>query len=66
MLDVTNNFTGNVQGRTFVGYKYYVKKNVALDFSVGFLFDINKVNDPFFDSNSGGNINGRLGLSFIF
>ena len=66
VADVTNNFTGNVRGRPFVGYKYYVKKNVALDFSVGYSFDINKVNERFFDTDRGGNINGRVGLSFIF
>ncbi|HEX5732688.1 MAG TPA: hypothetical protein VF131_07630 [Blastocatellia bacterium] len=66
VLDVTNNFTGNVKGRAFLGYKYYVKKNVALDFTVGYSFDINKVNERFFDSDRGGNIDGRFGLSFIF
>lgn len=66
VVDVTRNFTGNVQGRGFVGYKYYLKKNVALDFNVGYRFDINKVNERFFNSDREGNIDGRLGLSFIF
>ena len=64
--DVTSNFTGNVRRRPFVGYKYYVKQNVALDFNVGYSFDINKVDEPFFNRDRGGNIDGRVGLSFIF
>jgi hypothetical protein len=64
---VTDNFTGNVRARPHVGYKYFLKKSVALDFSVGYTVDLNKVDDPgpfIRDRNS--SIDGRLGLSFVF
>ena len=50
------------------GYKYFLSKTVALDFSVGYSFDINKVNDSnqFFITDRSSSIDGRVGLSFVF
>jgi hypothetical protein len=65
--DVTRNFTGNVRARPHAGYKYFVKKNVALDFSVGYLIEVNKVNnDSLFITDRRHSIDGQLGLSFVF
>jgi hypothetical protein len=64
--DLTHNFTGNVSARAHVGYKYFLKRNVALDFSVGYSAELNKVKEEFFDRGRQGNINGVLGLTFIF
>jgi hypothetical protein len=65
---VTRNFTGNVGARPHVGYKYFLKRNVALDFSVGYSFAINEVDDDrsFFIQDRSSSINGQLGLSFVF
>jgi hypothetical protein len=65
--DVTTNFTGNVRARPHAGYKYFVKRNVALDFSVGYLIEVNKVNqDSLFVTDRHQRIDGQLGLSFVF
>ena len=67
VASVTSNFTGNVRLRPHAGYKYFVKKNVALDFSVGYSFDVNDVNDNrFFTTSRHHSIDGQLGLSFLF
>jgi hypothetical protein len=66
VLDVTENFTGNVRARPHVGYKYFVKKNVAIDFNVGYTVELNKVDERFFNRGREGVIDGRVGLSFIF
>lgn len=66
VASVTDNFTGNFSARPEVGYKYFLKKNVALDFSVGVTLQLNKVGDDFFLNSRRENINGQLGLSFIF
>jgi hypothetical protein len=65
---VRRNFTGNFKLRPQVGYKYFLNKNVALDLSVGCLVDLNKKNDSFVLLQFGRqvNIDGQLGLSFIF
>jgi len=65
--DVTTNFTGNVRARPHAGYKYFVKRNVALDFSVGYLIEVNKVNnDSLFITGRRQTVDGQLGLSFVF
>lgn len=65
---VTRNFTGNVGARPHVGYKYFLKRNVALDFSVGYSVQLNKVDNDrfFFMQNRSSSVNGQLGLSFVF
>jgi hypothetical protein len=67
VASVTTNFTGNVRARPHVGYKYFLKRNVALDFSVGYTVELNKVgsDSPFIRDRSS-SIDGRLGLSFVF
>jgi hypothetical protein len=66
--DVTINYTGNVTARPHVGYKYFVKRNVALDFSVGYLVELNKVDDArsVFIRDRINSVDGQLGLSFVF
>lgn len=67
VASVTQNFTGNFSARPHAGYKYFLKKNIALDVSVGFRFDINQVDDEgFFPEDRRKAIDGRLGLSFVF
>ena len=66
VLDVTENFTGNIRARPHIGYKYFVKKNVAIDFNVGYTVELNKVEEQFFNRGRQGLIDGRVGLSFIF
>jgi hypothetical protein len=67
VASVTTNFTGNVRLRPHSGYKYFVKKNVALDFSVGYSIEVNKVNnDSLFIKDRRHSIDGQLGLSFVF
>lgn len=65
---VTDNFTGNIRARPHAGYKYFLKRNVALDFSVGYDIDVNKVsdNDGFFIQDRRMAIDAQLGLSFLF
>jgi lipopolysaccharide assembly outer membrane protein LptD (OstA) len=65
---VTDNYTGNIRARPHAGYKYFLKKNVALDFSVGYDIDVNKVSDSksFFIQERGKVIDGQVGLSFVF
>jgi hypothetical protein len=65
---VSTNFTGNIRARPFAGYKYFIKKNVALDFSVGYSIDVNKVSDDssFFIVDRRSSVDGRVGLSFLF
>lgn len=64
---VTDNFTGNFRLRPHAGYKYFVKRNVALDFSVGYSFDLNKVDDSrLFTLDRRQSVDGQLGLSFVF
>jgi len=65
---VTRNFTGNIGARPHVGYKYFLKRNVALDFSVGYSVQLKKVDDDrfFFIQNRSSSVNGQLGLSFVF
>lgn len=65
---VKTNFTGNVTARPFAGYKYFLKRNVALDFSVGYLIDVNKVSDDssLFIQDRRSSVDGRVGLSFLF
>lgn len=68
IADVTSDYTGNVSARPHIGYKYFVKKNVALDFSVGYSIDINKSDNDnsFFIIERRNSVNGQLGLSFLF
>jgi hypothetical protein len=68
VASVSQNFTGNFRARPHVGYKYFLKKSVALDFSVGYLFDINEVSgrDRFFIQDRSNSMDGRVGLSFVF
>lgn len=65
---VSSNFTGNIRARPFAGYKYFLKKNVALDFSAGYSIDVNKVSDDrsFFIADRRSSVDGRVGLSFLF
>ncbi|MCI0486551.1 MAG: hypothetical protein L0229_08110 [Blastocatellia bacterium] len=68
--DVTRNFTGNLSVRPHAGYKYYLKKNVALDFSLGYSAQLNKVTerDEFFsfETSRGSSVNGVFSLSFVW
>ncbi|HLG15152.1 MAG TPA: hypothetical protein VJH03_11705 [Blastocatellia bacterium] len=64
--DVTSSFTGNVALRPEAGYKYFFKKNVALDFSVGYTAQLNKVDEDRFTQDRRHSVNGQFGLSFIF
>lgn len=67
VASVTDNFTGNFRLRPHAGYKYFVKRNVALDFSVGYSFDVNKVDDSsVFIVERRKSVDGQLGLSFVF
>lgn len=68
VTDVTTNFRGNISARPHAGYKYFVKRNVALDFSAGYLIELNKDqrDDSFFIINRRHGIDGRIGLSFVF
>lgn len=65
---VSDNFTGNIRAQPFAGYKYFLKKNVALDFSAGYSIEVNEVSDDrssfIFDRSS--SLFGKLGLSFLF
>jgi hypothetical protein len=65
---VSSNFTGNVRARPFAGYKYFLKKSVALDLSVGYTLDVNKVSDEssFFIVDRRRSLDGRVGFSFVF
>jgi hypothetical protein len=65
---VTDNYTGNIRARPHAGYKYFLKKNVALDFSVGYNIAVNKVtdNEAFFIQNRSHSVDGQVGLSFVF
>jgi hypothetical protein len=64
--DVTGNFTGNVSAFPHAGYKYFLKGNVAVDFTVGYVIQVNKVRDSFFDRDRLNTIAGNFGLTFIF
>lgn len=68
VADVTENFTGNWRARPHVGYKYFLKKNVGLDFSFGYTIELNKVKSqfPFIDQGRQGNLDGQIGLTFLF
>jgi hypothetical protein len=68
VADVTQNFTGNWRARPHVGYKYFLKKNIGLDFSFGYTVDINKVKSSFtfIDQGRQGNLDGQIGLIFLF
>jgi hypothetical protein len=57
-----DNSTGNFSARPHVGYKYFFKKNVALDLNVGYSMDLNRVGG----FERGGRISGRVGFSFVF
>ena len=67
VASVTQNFTGNFTARPHAGYKYFLKRNVALDVNVGFRFDINKSDsDESLIEDRRKTIDGRVGLSFVF
>ena len=67
VADVANNFTGNFRARPHAGYKYFFNRNAAVDFSVGYSFDINEVQESgFFTQKRRREIDGRVGLSFVF
>jgi hypothetical protein len=63
---VHRDFTGNVRARPNVGYKYFLTRSVALDFSVGYTVDLNRfVNSSFVEERSR-SVDGQVGLAFIF
>jgi hypothetical protein len=66
--DVTTNFTGNWKARPHVGYKYFLSKRVGLDFSFGYDIDVNKVrvSNTFFNNERQSNLDGQIGLTFLF
>lgn len=65
--DVTRNYTGNIRLRPHVGYRYFLQKNVALDFSVGYTAEMNKKrSNSFFPRDREGWIDGQLSLSVVF
>jgi hypothetical protein len=64
--DVTRNYTGNIRVRPHVGYRYFLDKKIALDFSVGYSAELNKQVDGFFPRDREGSIVGQLSLSFLF
>jgi len=64
--DVTEEFGRLVSLRPNVGYKYFVRRNVALDFSVGYSVDLNKFDNGFFSLQRRQSINGQIGLAFVF
>ena len=68
VADVTKNFTGNWRARPHVGYKYFLKNNVGLDFSFGYSVELNKVKDPFpfFTQGREQHLDGQIGLTFLF
>lgn len=66
VADVTSDSTGNVSARLFAGYKHFFSRNVALDASVGYRFDVNKLNDGVHIRDRGHSVDGAAGLSFIF
>lgn len=65
---VTDNYTGNIRTRPHAGYKYFLKKNVALDFTVGYNIAVNKVseNNAVFIQERSKTVDGQFGLSFVF
>jgi len=66
LVPVDRDFTGNVQVRPNVGYAYFLKKNVGLDFSVGYRMDANRASPyPFIQERSRA-VDGQVGLVFIF
>lgn len=66
VADVAHNYTGNWRARPFVGYKYFLSKNIGLDFSFGYSVDLNRDRRDFsFDSRQG-NLDGQVGLTFVF
>ena len=64
--DLTRNYTGNIRVRPYIGYRHFLEKKVALDFSVGYLAELNKQSDSFFPRDREGSIVGQVSLSFIF
>src|SRR5262245_8157662 len=63
---ITRNYTGNLVARPHVGYRYFLNKKVALDFSVGYTAELNKRDESFFARDREGSINGQFSLSFVF
>jgi hypothetical protein len=64
--DVTTNFTGNFVTRPEVGYKYFFKKNIALDVSAGVTFELNKKLSRLNIGTSSGGIIGGDDEEFFF
>lgn len=65
-VDVTRSYTGSIRVRPHVGYRYFLDKKVALDFSAGYSAELNKQVDGFFPRDREGSIVGQLSLSFLF
>ena len=64
--DLTRNYTGNIRVRPHVGYRYFLDKKVALDFSAGYAAELNKPSNDFFPRDREGSLVGQLSLSFLF
>jgi hypothetical protein len=63
---VHRDFTGNVRARPNVGYKYFLRNNVGLDFSVGYSMDLNRFANSSFIEERSRSVDGQVGLTFIF
>lgn len=65
--DVTRNYTGNIKVRPHVGYRYFLDKKVAVDFSLGYSAEVNKKDMRFFfPVERQGSLDGQVSLSFVF
>lgn len=66
-VDLTRSYTGTIRAYPHAGYRYFLDKKVALDFSAGYVAELNKqANGFFFPRDREGSIAGQLSLSFLF
>jgi hypothetical protein len=63
---VHRDFTGNVNLNPVAGYRRFLTRNVALDFSAGYSIGLNKVSTPGFNESRPQAFSARAGLAFVF
>jgi hypothetical protein len=63
---IHRDFTGDIVAIPRAGYKYFVRRNVALDGSVGYQIALNKAVPQGFTQTRPQSIIGEVGLSFLF
>jgi hypothetical protein len=65
--DVGCDYDGDISARREAGNKYFLKRNLALDFQAGYSVQLNKVDHHnFFIQVRSSSIKARLALSFVF